>query len=113
MLCLHSFKTLKTSRNSSLVRSHMLLQLLGKIGVFIDAPFFSKNAIWFKLLLSHMFILYLDVFSDAHMVMEDIKRTISELEQDSSLPAVGVELVDNELAVLYMNSKKSEVSAVR
>uniref|UniRef100_A0A673IKA1 Transcription elongation factor SPT6 n=1 Tax=Sinocyclocheilus rhinocerous TaxID=307959 RepID=A0A673IKA1_9TELE len=45
---------------------------------------------------------------DAHMVMEDIKRTISELEQDSSLPAVGVELVDNELAVLYMNSKKSE-----
>uniref|UniRef100_A0A671S4F0 Transcription elongation factor SPT6-like n=1 Tax=Sinocyclocheilus anshuiensis TaxID=1608454 RepID=A0A671S4F0_9TELE len=45
---------------------------------------------------------------DAHMVMEDIKRTISELEQDSSLPAVGVELVDNELAVLYMNGKKSE-----
>uniref|UniRef100_A0A671QNQ4 Transcription elongation factor SPT6 n=1 Tax=Sinocyclocheilus anshuiensis TaxID=1608454 RepID=A0A671QNQ4_9TELE len=45
---------------------------------------------------------------DAHMVMEDIKRTISELEQDSSLPAVGVELVDNELAMLYMNSKKSE-----
>uniref|UniRef100_A0A8C2E8L9 Transcription elongation factor SPT6 n=2 Tax=Cyprinus carpio TaxID=7962 RepID=A0A8C2E8L9_CYPCA len=45
---------------------------------------------------------------DAHMVMEDIKRTISELEQDSSLPAVGVELVDNELAMLYMNGKKSE-----
>lgn len=47
------------------------------------------------------------------MVMEDIKRTISELEQNSSLPVVGVELVDNELAVLYMNSKKSEVSGVR
>uniref|UniRef100_A0A667WNT6 Transcription elongation factor SPT6 n=1 Tax=Myripristis murdjan TaxID=586833 RepID=A0A667WNT6_9TELE len=45
---------------------------------------------------------------DAHMIMEDIKRTISELEQESSLPAVGVELVDNELATLYMNSKKSE-----
>lgn len=43
------------------------------------------------------------------MIMEDIKRTISELEQESSLPAVGVELVDNELATLYMNSKKSEV----
>lgn len=41
--------------------------------------------------------------------MEDIKRTIGELEQESSLPAVGVELVDNELATLYMNSKKSEV----
>ncbi|KAI1903238.1 hypothetical protein AGOR_G00025160 [Albula goreensis] len=45
---------------------------------------------------------------DAHMVMEDIKRTVSELEQEASLPAVGVELVDNELALLYMNSKKSE-----
>uniref|UniRef100_A0A3Q3MQZ6 SPT6 homolog, histone chaperone and transcription elongation factor n=1 Tax=Mastacembelus armatus TaxID=205130 RepID=A0A3Q3MQZ6_9TELE len=46
---------------------------------------------------------------DAQMIMEDIKRAISELEQESSLPAVGVELVDNELATLYMNSKKSEV----
>uniref|UniRef100_A0A3Q4B8K3 Transcription elongation factor SPT6 n=1 Tax=Mola mola TaxID=94237 RepID=A0A3Q4B8K3_MOLML len=43
------------------------------------------------------------------MIMEDMKRTISELEQESSLPAVGVELVDNELATLYMNSKRSEV----
>ncbi|KAG9351596.1 hypothetical protein JZ751_022847 [Albula glossodonta] len=48
------------------------------------------------------------VHRDAHMVMEDIKRTVSELEQEASLPAVGVELVDNELALLYMNSKKSE-----
>ena len=47
---------------------------------------------------------------DAQMIMEDIKRTISELEQESSLPAVGVELIDNELATLYMNSKKSEVT---
>lgn len=45
---------------------------------------------------------------DATMVVEDIKRTVSELEQESSLPSVGVELVDNELALLYMNSKKSE-----
>lgn len=50
------------------------------------------------------------VCRDAQMIMEDIKRTISELEQESSLPAVGVELVDNELATLYMNSKKSEVN---
>lgn len=50
------------------------------------------------------------VYRDAQMIMEDIKRTISELEQESSLPAVGVELVDNELATLYMNSKKSEVN---
>ncbi len=50
------------------------------------------------------------VYRDAQMIMEDIKRAISELEQESSLPAVGVELVDNELATLYMNSKKSEVN---
>ena len=50
------------------------------------------------------------VCRDAQMIMEDIKRTVSELEQESSLPAVGVELVDNELATLYMNSKKSEVN---
>lgn len=53
-----------------------------------------------------------DVHRDAQMIMEDIKRTISELEQESSLPAVGVELVDNELATLYMNSKKSEVNTI-
>lgn len=46
------------------------------------------------------------------MIMEDIKRVISELEQESSLPPVGVELVDNELATLYMNSKKSEVNTL-
>lgn len=49
------------------------------------------------------------VCRDAHMIMEDIKRTVSELEQESSLPAVGVELVDNELSMLYMNSTKSQV----
>lgn len=51
-----------------------------------------------------------NMYRDAQMIMEDMKRTISELEQESSLPAVGVELVDNELATLYMNSKKSEVN---
>ncbi|KAM4627878.1 transcription elongation factor SPT6-like [Polymixia lowei] len=45
---------------------------------------------------------------DAQIVMEDIKRTVSELEQESSFPSIAVELVDNELAILYMNSKKSE-----
>lgn len=56
-----------------------------------------------------MLILTPNVCRDAQMIMEDIKRAISELEQESSLPAIGVELVDNELATLYMNSKKSEV----
>ncbi|XP_041097249.1 transcription elongation factor SPT6 isoform X2 [Polyodon spathula] len=45
---------------------------------------------------------------DAHMIMEDIKRTINELEQEQQIPTIGVELVDSELAVLYMNSRKSE-----
>ncbi|KAM3875493.1 transcription elongation factor SPT6-like [Diretmus argenteus] len=45
---------------------------------------------------------------DAQLVIEDIKRTVSELEQESSFPSIAVELVDNELAILYMNSKKSE-----
>ena len=43
------------------------------------------------------------------MIMEDIKKAVGELEQESSIPPVGVELVDNELATLYMNSRKSEV----
>lgn len=59
-----------------------------------------------------MIVFFLVLSSDAHMLMEDIKRTVSELEQDSSLPAVGVELVDNELATLYMNSRKSEVTCI-
>ncbi|XP_071770742.1 transcription elongation factor SPT6-like [Centroberyx gerrardi] len=45
---------------------------------------------------------------DAQLVIDDIKRTVSELEQESSFPSIAVELVDNELAILYMNSKKSE-----
>lgn len=64
----------------------------------------TSDYYWCMILLSLIFR------SDAHMLMEDIKRTVSELEQDSSLPTVGVELVDNELATLYMNSRKSEVT---
>uniref|UniRef100_A0A803TLP2 SPT6 homolog, histone chaperone and transcription elongation factor n=1 Tax=Anolis carolinensis TaxID=28377 RepID=A0A803TLP2_ANOCA len=45
---------------------------------------------------------------DAQMLMEDVKRIAHELEQGQQLSSIGVELVDNELATLYMNSKKSE-----
>ncbi|NWU29488.1 SPT6H factor, partial [Dyaphorophyia castanea] len=45
---------------------------------------------------------------DAQMLMEDVKRIVHELEQGQQLSSIGVELVDNELAILYMNSKKSE-----
>ena len=40
------------------------------------------------------------------MIMEDIK----ELAKQSSLSTMGVELVDNELATVYMNSKKAKVN---
>ncbi|KAM3854892.1 LOW QUALITY PROTEIN: transcription elongation factor SPT6 [Vipera latastei] len=45
---------------------------------------------------------------DAQMLLEDVKRIVHELEQGQQLSSIGVELVDNELATLYMNSKKSE-----
>ncbi|XP_059829258.1 transcription elongation factor SPT6 [Hypanus sabinus] len=45
---------------------------------------------------------------DALMVVEDIKRIVNELEQEHQMSPIGVHLVDNELALLYMNSKKSE-----
>lgn len=43
------------------------------------------------------------------MMLEDVKRIVHDLEQGQQMSSIGVELVDNELAVLYMNSKKSEV----
>jgi hypothetical protein len=46
---------------------------------------------------------------DAQMLIEDVKRIVHELDQGQQLSSIGVELVDNELAILYMNSKKSEV----
>ncbi|XP_053313046.1 transcription elongation factor SPT6 [Spea bombifrons] len=45
---------------------------------------------------------------DAQMMIDDVKRIVHELEQGQQMSSVGVELVDNELSVLYMNSKKSE-----
>lgn len=45
---------------------------------------------------------------DAQMMIEDVKRIVHELEQAQQMSSIGVEMVDNELAVLYMNSKKSE-----
>ncbi|ERE67897.1 transcription elongation factor SPT6 [Cricetulus griseus] len=45
---------------------------------------------------------------DAQMLIEDVKRIVHELDQGQQLSSIGVELVDNELAILYMNSKKSE-----
>ncbi|GCB62536.1 hypothetical protein scyTo_0000044, partial [Scyliorhinus torazame] len=45
---------------------------------------------------------------DALMVVDDIKRIVHELEQEHQMSPIGVQMVDSELALLYMNSKKSE-----
>uniref|UniRef100_A0A8B9HYD8 SPT6 homolog, histone chaperone and transcription elongation factor n=1 Tax=Astyanax mexicanus TaxID=7994 RepID=A0A8B9HYD8_ASTMX len=65
----------------------------GEVVDFLRLPYFLKRR---------------NAWREEEREKKDIKRTVAELEQDSSLPAVGVELVDNELATLYMNSKKSE-----
>ncbi|XP_052215259.1 transcription elongation factor SPT6-like isoform X2 [Dreissena polymorpha] len=45
---------------------------------------------------------------DAMMIMDDIKKVIAELEQEAQLPPINVELVDNELAMVYANSSRAD-----
>ena len=47
------------------------------------------------------------------MLMEDLREIVTELEQESQMAPVNIELVDNELAVVFMNSKKAEVRKLR
>lgn len=105
--------TLKISRGFWPARSLMSSLSLERTGNLLGFFFriYDKASCWiFKRF--HDGFEICTVHRDAQMIMEDMKRTISELEQESSLPAVGVELVDNELATLYMNSKKSEVNTI-
>ncbi|XP_039266664.1 transcription elongation factor SPT6-like isoform X1 [Styela clava] len=44
----------------------------------------------------------------ALMLQEDIKECVTELEQEGSIPAISVELMDNELAAVYAATKRSE-----
>lgn len=46
---------------------------------------------------------------DVQMLIEDVKCIVYELDQGQQLLFIGVELVDNELVIFYMNSKKLEV----
>lgn len=43
------------------------------------------------------------------MLQEDIKACVTELEQEGSISAISVELMDNELAAVYAATKKAEV----
>ncbi|XP_053375824.1 transcription elongation factor SPT6-like isoform X2 [Mercenaria mercenaria] len=45
---------------------------------------------------------------DALMIVDDIKKVIAELEQEAQLPPISVELVDNELAMVYANSTRAD-----
>ena len=42
-------------------------------------------------------------------IVEDLQNVISELEQEHQIAHINVELVDNDLAFIYSNSKKAEV----
>lgn len=44
------------------------------------------------------------------MIIDDIKKVIAELEQEAQMPPINVELVDNELAMVYANSSRADVS---
>ncbi|XP_054723966.1 LOW QUALITY PROTEIN: transcription elongation factor SPT6-like [Uloborus diversus] len=45
---------------------------------------------------------------DAIMICEDVRGVINELMESEQFPPISVELVDNELGILYMNSNKGE-----
>lgn len=54
--------------------------------------------------------LYLCVYCrDALMIVDDIKAVIEELCQEQQMTPIHVELVDNELAMVYENSNKAQV----
>ncbi len=44
------------------------------------------------------------------MIMEDVKEIVNELETEHQLIPISVELVDSELATVFANCKKAEVS---
>lgn len=43
-------------------------------------------------------------------LLEDFKLIVEELEQEQQMSLISVELVENELACVYANSKKAEVN---
>ena len=53
----------------------------------------------------------LSIFRDAVLINEDIKEIIIELEQEQQMPSINIELVDNELAMVWANSAKADVSS--
>ena len=50
---------------------------------------------------------------EASTLVEDLKGLVEELEQDQQMSLINVELVDDELARVYANSNKAQVSTDR
>lgn len=45
---------------------------------------------------------------EANQIIEDVKTVVSDLAESDQLPIINVELLDNELSTIYMNSKRAE-----
>ncbi|KAM7309648.1 transcription elongation factor SPT6 [Ixodes scapularis] len=45
---------------------------------------------------------------EALQIVEDIKAVVTDLAENEQMPLINVELLDNDLAIVYMNSKKAE-----
>lgn len=46
---------------------------------------------------------------EALRIVEEVQRLIQELTEEAEMPAINVELVDNEVAMVYENSNKGQV----
>ena len=52
---------------------------------------------------------FLDYDRGATAIIKDLDEIITELDQERQMAPIQVELVENELAIVYMNSKKGDV----
>lgn len=59
-----------------------------------------------------LYIYFFLFLREALMVVEDIKSIINDLMECEQFPPISVELIDNELGVIYSNSIKGEVSLI-
>jgi len=50
------------------------------------------------------------VFREASTLVEDLKGLVEELEQEQQMSLVSVELLDDELARVYANTNRAQVT---
>ena len=60
----------------------------------------------------HTFLFRPRVARETIFRMQDVKQVVSALETEQQIPQVPVELVDNELSVVFANSNRGRVSHV-